>query len=138
MSAAQNLKPRPGWQPGQSGNPGGKPKLPDELRAIRCLSQDEMARYVAKYARMAPHELDELVETRAVPMLELTIARIFQESETKGDFARLGFLLDRAGLKPKPVEASDSESEAMEEIRRLTTTELISLVKEQLPVLEKP
>lgn len=131
---AQHLKP---WVPGQSGNPGGRPKLPEELRLIRSLTQEELSKYVSKYSRMAPDALDVLVEARSIPMLELAIARIFQESALKGDFTRLGFLLDRAGLKPKPIEASDLESEAMEEIRRLTTTELISLVKGQITDLEK-
>lgn len=132
---AQHLKP---WKPGQSGNPSGRPKLPDELRLIASLTQDEITKYVSKYSRMDPQELDELVEARAVPMLEIVIARIFQESALRGDFSRLGFLLDRAGLQPKPVMATDVESQAMEEIRRLTTTELISLVKEQIPEMEKP
>lgn len=62
-----------------------------------------MEKYVAKYGRMHPDEIDALIEARSIPMLELAIARIYQEAGTKGDFQRLGFLLDRAGLKPKPI-----------------------------------
>ncbi len=136
MGAAPNL--RPGWKPGQSGNPGGRAKLPEELRAIKALTQEEVARYVAKYARMGSTELDALVLARSVPMLELAIARIFQEAEAKGDFTRLSFLLDRAIGKVQVVEITDASMAALEEISALSTPELIKLVRDKLPALEEP
>lgn len=123
------------WKKGQSGNPGGRPKLPPELRAIKALSVEEINRLVSKYARMAPQDVSALVDAGAIPMLELCIARIFQESAAKGDNMRLSFLLDRAVGKVKEV-VQDEDDESWREIQELTDQELVKLVKERLPALE--
>ena len=38
------------FKPGQSGNPGGLPKLPESLRGIAVLLPREIHRLIAKYA----------------------------------------------------------------------------------------
>lgn len=135
MGAAENLKP---WKPGQSGNPSGRPKIPEHLRGILALMPDEVSRVIAKYARMQRPQLDAVVEAGLMPMLEGCIARIFQESYAKGDFTRLSFLLDRAIGKVPVIQPTDEEAAALQEIRDLSNEELIKLVKEKLPELEKP
>lgn len=134
-SSAQNLKP---WKPGQSGNPSGRPKVPEHLRAILALMPDEVSRMIAKYARMDRVELGLQLEAAKMPMLEACIARIFQESFAKGDFTRLSFLLDRAIGKVPVIQPTDEEAQALQDIRDLSNEELIKLVKEKLPELEKP
>ncbi len=126
------------WKPGQSGNPTGRPKIPEHLRGILALMPDEVSRMIAKYARMDRAELGLMLETKAMPMLEACIAKIFQESYAKGDFTRLSFLLDRAIGKVPAVQPTDDEAAALQEIRDLSNEELIKLVKEKLPELEKP
>lgn len=134
MSSAQRAHL---WKPGTSGNPGGRPKLPDYLRAIVSLSHDEVTKYVSKYARMKPAEIDELVLARQIPMIEQAICRIFQEAEAKGDFTRLAFLLDRAVGKIQVV-IPDENDASLREIMEMSDQELIRLVKDKLPSLEKP
>lgn len=135
MGAAPQLKP---WKPGQSGNPSGRPKLPPELLAIKALTPEELRRYVSKYARMANGELNALVEARSIPVLELAIARIFQESINKGDFMRLNFLLERAIGKVEVAKTDDATAESLREIQELSDQELLKLVKEKMPSLDEP
>ncbi len=136
--AAEHLIPyQKRWAKGQSGNPTGGTKLPPELRAIQALSQPEMARLVAKYARMSPTALEAMVEAKQAPMLELVIARIFQEAAKAGDDRRLSFLLDRAIGKVQALEPETDETAAIREIENLSDQDLIKLVKDKLPALEK-
>lgn len=131
---AEHLIP---WKKGQSGNPSGKTRLPPELRAIRALTQEEACRLISKYARMGAAEVEAILEARTAPMLDLAIAKIFDESVKKGDWQRLSFLLDRAIGRIKITEATDEESEAIREIQDLSDQELIRLVKEKMPEMEK-
>lgn len=126
------------WVKGQSGNPSGKTKFPEELRGIRALTQEEVCRLVAKYGRMLPDQIDALVEARQIPMLEFAIAKIFREAGVKGDFTRLSFLLDRAIGKVPVVVPTDEEEEAIRQIQDMSDQELISLVKVKMIALEKP
>lgn len=131
---AENLRP---WQKGQSGNPGGRPRLPEELRAIKSLTHTEVCKLVSKYGRMKPDDLEACIAARQIPMVEMAIARIFEESAKKGDFMRLAFLMDRAVGKAPVAEIGDEDAEAMKEISELSDQELLRLVKEKLPSLEK-
>lgn len=79
---------------------------------------------MAKYGRMCPDEIDALIEARSISVLELAIARIYQEAGAKGDFQRLGFLLDRAGLKPRPM-AEDPDAD----VKSMPQQELLEIVR---------
>lgn len=88
------------FKPGQSGNPGGRPKLPAALKAIGELTVDEVKRLIAKYARMTKAEVTAAIQNPETPILELNIATIFATGTKSGDYARLAFLLDRTIGKP--------------------------------------
>ncbi len=129
---ARNLKP---FVKGQSGNPGGMPRIPDHLRHIASLSQNEVTKIVSKYARMTRVELQAAATAPETPMLEVAVASIFVQSAKNGDYARLSFLLDRA-IGKVPVTAETSEEKmAREELRQISDEELIRLVKEKVPEL---
>jgi len=76
MSARANLKP---WKKGQSGNPKGRPKLPDIREAL---------------AKVLAEEKD------GVTALEATLAAL-RAKATKGDVRAAEALLDRAFGKAK-------------------------------------
>lgn len=135
MSAARNLTP---WKPGQSGNPSGRPKLPEELRSIRALTQEELQRIISKYGRMPLPELDAIIAAKAGPTLELVVARILQEAFKRGDGQRLEFLLNRALGKPKEAPAADPIDEAILQIQEMSNQELAEFVRAKLPDLEGP
>lgn len=83
------------WQPGQSGNPSGRPPLPPELRAFKELTNQEVKRYFAKYSRMSVEEVKEAAADQSLPMIEAVIASGYKEALFEGDFSRLNFVLNR-------------------------------------------
>ncbi len=99
MSAAANLKP---WQPGQSGNPGGKPK------------------------RIFPRVDQLLKEAGLEPIAELVklLPRLSHKEQAKVWVEILPYVHAKA-LPLDPNEANDLD--------KLSTAELIQLVKENLP-----
>lgn len=132
---AQHLR---SWRPGQSGNPTGRPAIPEYLRAIKSLTQGEVTKIVSKYGRMTYDELHLALERGDAPVIELTVAKIFARSLSKGDYQGLAFLLDRAIGKVPVIEPTDDETRALEELRELSDQELLRLVKEKIPELEQP
>lgn len=134
LTTAKNLTPP--WRPGQSGNPSGKPKLPEELRGIHSLTQLEVNKLVSKYARMTKEEILVVIKDSNTPMLELCIARIYTRASKFGDYSRLAFLMDRALGKIPVAEDTDEDKEARKEIESLSDQELLRLVVEKLPSLE--
>lgn len=83
------------FQKGQSGNPGGRPKLPPELKAIKELTVEEVKRIFAKYARMSIPEIEKCALSQDLPIFELVVASGLRRAFTYGDYKRLNFILDR-------------------------------------------
>src|SRR4051812_46833163 len=118
------------WKPGQSGNPSGKPKMPEELRSITMLTKDETARLIAKYGRMTKSELTEAIQRHDIPMIELTIASIYAQAAKGGDFTRMAFLLDRTIGK---VENEIVVKQRMvEELQTLSDDQLLEMAQTKL------
>jgi hypothetical protein len=111
----KNLKP---FKPGVSGNPGGRPKLPDDIKEARKLGQIELERVINKYIYLSRDELKAALADTATPMFEIMVASIIAQAAQKGDQVRLDFILNRVVGKvtdriehstPKPfvIERSD-------------------------------
>lgn len=81
--------------PGKSGNPKGRPKTREDLKAIRLLSADDSKRLVQKVLDMSAHEIRAMVEDPLTPALEIMVAKIVIKAIDEGDPARLNFLFDR-------------------------------------------
>lgn len=95
------------FKKGQSGNPGGKPKLPDDIKQARKLSQIELERTINKLIYLPRSELKQVIENPATPMFEIMIASIIAQASQKGDQLRLDFVLNRMiGKVKEPVEVT--------------------------------
>ncbi len=129
-----NLKPR--WLPGQSGNPGGRPRMSEEHRSIISLSRIEILKLISKYGRMTGDQLQEAGKSGSTPVIELAIASIFLHSVKNGDYARLAFLLEQALGKVPTSAITDEEAQARKELQELSDSELLKLVKEKIPEFE--
>ncbi len=126
VNAAKNLTL---WQPGKSANPHGRPKLPPELLAIKAMYPSELARLIAKYARMPKCDVFAACEIPNLPMVEASIASIFSKCFEKGDWLGLSFLLDRAiGKAPILIEETSNE-----DLQQLSDEELMRILAEKLP-----
>ncbi len=136
MGAAEKRYPHR-WKPGESGNPVGRTKLPEELRGIKALTGEEACRLISKYARMDYAEVKALLEAKAIPVLELAICKIFLEAIEKGDFMRLDFLFNRAIGKVRESAPLTDEEVTAQEIQAMSDQDLLNIVKQKLPELEK-
>ncbi len=134
-NSLKNLNP---YVKGVSGFAGRvRKKLPDDLKDVKALTQCEVNRLISKYARMLQMALDEKLQDPKTPVLELAIGKIFAQSIKYGDYARLNFLLERCIGKIPEVEEDDEDMDSREEIARLSMTELLTLVKSNIPTESK-
>lgn len=99
-------KPRPKlegvpWPKGVSGNPGGRPTLPKEIREMRNLTGQEFIRVCSELFEMTGDEMNELIKnSKEEKTLKLMVASIILHGIKKGDAVRLSMLLDRVIGKP--------------------------------------
>jgi len=134
-NSLKNLKP---YVKGEPGYVGPRVRIPHELRDIRGLNQLEVNRLISKYARMILVSLQEALTNPNTPVLELAIAKIFEQGIKHGDYTRLNFLLDRAiGKVQTIIEEDEEEKDSREELARLSMHDLLTLVKTNLPLPEE-
>lgn len=129
----KNLKP---WKAGESGNPSGRPRIPEELRAIQPLTRPIVTRIISKYGHMNREQLEIAFADPSTSAMDLAIIGVFMKCIQHGDPSRLTFLLDQSiGKVPNTVE-NDDELRARAELEALSEAELVRIVKEKLPELE--
>lgn len=120
------------WKPGETGNPGGRPKLPEDIKAAKKLNKIELERLLNLYLTLSSEEISERMTDRTTPALEKMVGSIIQKAVDQGDQQRLTFLLDRLVGKvkdelditviPRPViiERSDgTEIEMTSEVKEI-------------------
>ncbi len=83
------------FKPGQSGNPGGRPKLPGDIAEARKLNQHELERVINKYIWMTKDGLKAAAKDPDTTVMELMVASIVASAIEKGDQMRLEFILAR-------------------------------------------
>jgi hypothetical protein len=99
-------KGRP-WPKGVSGNPGGRKKLPEDIKAVRELNKLEMERLLNRFIYMKREELEAIKTNKDTTLLELFVASVVSKGITMGDERRLNFLFDRlVGRVKESVEHS--------------------------------
>ena len=89
------------FKKGQSGNPKGRPPMPEDLRQIKKLSPALIRNIIAKLSRMSRIELEKHIKQSTTPMLEATIGNVYHKALVNGDYMRMNFLLDRTIGKVK-------------------------------------
>lgn len=89
---SNNLKP---FKPGQSGNPGGRPKLPEDVREARTFNKIECERVLNKFLTWPLEDLAAFVSDKKSPVLEALVARILLEGVKRGDHVRLEWVMQR-------------------------------------------
>ena len=93
--------PEKRFKPGQSGNPGGRPKVPGDILEARKLNQAELERIINKYLYMDRESVKAAISSPTTPMMELMVASIVAQAAQKGDQQRLDFVLNRIVGKVK-------------------------------------
>lgn len=83
------------WKKGQSGNPAGRVKLPEEVKQAKKLNRVSMEAALNKFLGWETQQLADFLDNKKNPVLEMIVARILIEAMKKGDQMRLNFLFDR-------------------------------------------
>ena len=94
----KNLKP---FKPGQSGNPSGRPKTPEDIAKAKRLNQHELDRIINKYLWMDREAMQARLKDPSTPMMEIMVGSIVAQAAQKGDQQRLEFILQRVVGKVK-------------------------------------
>lgn len=98
---AKGKAPKTAYKKGVSGNPNGRPRMPQDLRNVKKLKEDEFKAIVSLYAHMTKNELLDVIQDPATPVLHLSVCSILSKVVKEGDHARLDFLLNRTIGKVK-------------------------------------
>ena len=118
---------------GNKANPGGRPKQPPELKALRETSYKEFLQGMQKYGQLTRAEMAKELQDPSLTMFELMFGQIVA-SAAKGDKDARQTLLDRLWGKVKDkIEYTDVTEQEREKIKRMSMNELIETVKTLLP-----
>lgn len=83
------------FKPGQSGNPEGRPKLPEDLKKARKLNQIEVGRIINRFMNISVKAIEIETAEPSTTALEAMIGKIIIEAHKFGDYSRVNFLFDR-------------------------------------------
>ena len=113
------------FKPGVSGNPSGRPKVPDELKKYNGVTPERTRRLFDKYASMSMGQLRALAEDDSISGLEHNIVMSLLDPN------KFPFFLDRAVGKVKEVVEQTNISltpDDMKEYEEVPREALIALV----------
>jgi hypothetical protein len=94
----KNLKP---FKPGHSGNPAGRPKVPEDVRIATQLTKVEFARIANRYLMMSHPQMTESLSNPEAPMLEKILGGIITDAVVERCEKKAAFILDRVIGKPE-------------------------------------
>src|SRR5687768_11480074 len=80
---------------GETANPNGRPRLPEDIKEARALNKIELERILNKYLYLSRAELNAELAKPNTPAIELTVGKILSEALKRGDERRLDFILTR-------------------------------------------
>lgn len=112
------------FQPGISGNPSGRPKVPEDLKEARKRFAMDVEDSMLKYSRATIDELKIALEDKSTPIKDLIIIKILKAGMERADQQRFNFILDRT--VGKVIERIDHTVETKPQIlERVDGTEII-------------
>jgi hypothetical protein len=100
------------WKPGQSGNPGGRPKQTEEEKLIKKLTREQFQEVVTILLNETPQELQRRISAGEFSVLQCMVASVAGKIIDKGDVAALDQFLDRMFPKPPEEPSGNGSSSA--------------------------
>lgn len=83
------------FKKGVSGNPGGRRKLPEEVRIAKQMTQNELILIFNRLMFMTEAQIREHLQNAKTPIFERAICKVLNKADQYGDPGRLEFLLNR-------------------------------------------
>lgn len=107
------------WKPGETGNAGGRPKLPEDLQRVKRITADEVKQMFSRFGRMTNEEAQVCLADPKTTVLELAILKSLIDSD------KLPFALDRmVGRLREEIEITIP---APTVVRRFSSNEVVVL-----------
>jgi BMFP domain-containing protein YqiC len=99
------------WGKGESGNPSGRPKLPEEAKELRKLTAEQITTVFSKYLGMTMSEMS-AVRREELSLLELWIIKAAEKERIEKEKAKLEVKFEekQARLEVRRGEGKDSGS----------------------------
>lgn len=104
VSAKSLANLAPPFKPGQSGNPGGRPKIPEELRFVEKLNPETLARLISKLLKIDDTGWDSFCVDPKRTRLERMLITTINKGMSEGDPRHLEWLMSRTIGKIKEIE----------------------------------
>lgn len=87
-----NLRP---VKKGEVRNPGGKNKIPEDLKKPLLLTKIQVLERLVKYLQMDVTSLAQILQDKSATVMDVWIARVCYLGIKEGDYKRLEFMFDR-------------------------------------------
>ena len=123
----KGLKP---WNPGQSGNPGGRPSLPPEVRRDRKDNQVKLIQLITKHLNMTSKESATEARKEGTPQIEKAVRKIVEQA-MKGNVWAFQYLMN---LMVGKIPESDFDGATEEELLLFQKVKQAMQKKETLSV----
>jgi hypothetical protein len=117
------------WVKGETGNPNGQPKIPEEIKQIKVNSRETVARLYWSCVNLNKEELAARLKQNPSIFEEGILRAIIKDME-KGQMITLEKIMDRVIGKPKEyieLDASVSTEKSVD-VSKLTNEELENLL----------
>lgn len=114
------------FKKGQSGNPSGRIKLPQEVKEAKKLNQVELERVLNDCLTLTPSQIKKIKDDPESTMIQLLVVSVITHAVNKGDHDRSSFLLDRLlGKMKDTVEISNPYADkTIEELQAMVLKRL--------------
>lgn len=104
------------FRKGQSGNPGGRPKLPADLRDVIRSNQIEVQKLLNKIIWKSQEEVEVLSRNKQVTILEQLVSSVLLRGLNEGCHHRLETILNRVIGKAKDLDANSNNEYTMADL----------------------
>lgn len=114
------------FEPGTSGNPNGRPPVPEEIKQLRRLNQPGLERRINKWLHKDYDELKRLLEPQSGAKLKTVdrmIIALCLKSGNRGDVTAFNCLIERIAGKVKTTVQISGPEGAPIEVRVANMTE---------------
>lgn len=123
----KNLKPFKKGDP--SPNPGGRPKMPEDIRKVARMNRDDFSRFVHEYLQMNRAEIQESLQNPHATMLQLMVGGIVARASKDQDHNRANWLAEQVFGKLK------DQIEIATDFRSLSDEALITIGRQAILLL---
>lgn len=83
------------FKKGQSGNPRGRAKLPEDLQKVKMLTKEHISKLINKYGSLTLAKLEEVMKAEESASFDVMICSAIRRAIVDGDVSRMDFLLNR-------------------------------------------